>query len=510
MNHPVVIAGAGPVGLMLAGELALAGVPALVLDRRAEPGEQAPGMAVNSAVVELLAQRGIMDLLQGDGMEFPRAHFAHIWLDPEALAGAHPYTFLVPHHVVERRLEEYATKAGARVRRGAEVVGLRQDASGVELDVLHDGGIEVVRAAYAVGCDGADSAVRRLAGIGFPGADEAFYGLIGDLTVEADDPLFHQLGVHQHEKGFFTVGPVSPTVLRVTTGEFDAAPDSPGSAPSFAEFGAHVRHLTGAEPTTGGAPRWLSRWTAATRQAERYREGRVFLAGDAAHLHFPLGGQALSTGIEDAVNLGWKLATALRDEARADLLDSYHEERHPVGARACATTRAQMALLRPGGGAQPLRALLTELAGLDEVNRHLVALVGGLDVRYASLAGEGAHPLVGHRLPLTEVETGDGPVAVSLLLHAGHGVLLQLSPEGGLGDAVSGRPGRIDVVTGAPVDGLAAEGVLLRPDGRVAWAGPAADTAGLAAAADRWFGSEGSGPDQEQDQDQKQDKGQGQ
>ncbi|MFF1714424.1 FAD-dependent monooxygenase [Streptomyces sp. NPDC058268] len=489
MNHPVVIAGAGPVGLMLAGELALAGVPALVLDRGAETGERAPGMAINSAVVELLTQRGIMNALRGDGMEFPRAHFAHIWLDPETLAGSHPCTFLVPHHVVQRRLEEYATKAGAQVRRDADVAGLRQDESGVELDVRHGGGHEVIRASYVVGCDGADSTVRDLARIGFPGVDESFYGLIGDLTVEPGDPLFHQLGVHQHEKGFFTVGPVSQNVLRVTTGEFDATPDSYGAEPTLAEFGSQVRHLTGADLTTGGTPRWLSRWTAATRQAERYRQGRVFLAGDAAHVHFPLGGQALSTGIEDAVNLGWKLAAELRGLAPAELLDTYHEERHPVGARACATTRAQMTLLRPASGSGPLRALLTELVELDEVNRHLVELVGGLDIRYASLAREDAHALVGHRLPLTEVETDDGPVTVCGLLHSGRGLLLDLSARGLLGASVSGWRGRIDVVSGAPVAGLSAEGVLLRPDGRIAWAGAADGGPGLAEAAGRWFGS---------------------
>ncbi|GGW70303.1 putative oxygenase [Streptomyces lucensis JCM 4490] len=489
MNHPVVVAGAGPVGLMLAAELALAGVPALVLERQTGAGEEAPGMAINSAVVELLAQRGIMDGLLGDGMEFPRAHFAHIWLDPATLAGAHPYTFLVPHQRVRQRLEEHATKAGARVRRGAEVVGLRQDAGGVELDVRQGGGTEVIRAAYVVGCDGAHSAVRDLAGIGFPGADEVFHGLVGDLDVEPGDPLCDQLGVHQHDDGFFTVGPVSQSVLRVTTGEFDAAPDDPAAPVTRAELAAHVRRLTGAELATRGAPRWLSRWTAATRQAERYRQGRVFLAGDAAHVHFPLGGQALSTGIEDAVDLGWKLAARVRGRARDELLDTYHQERHPVGARACATTRAQMALLRPGGGTGPLRQLLTELVRLGEVNDHLVALVGGLDIRYPSLAGEDGHALVGRRLPRTELVTGRGPVTVGELLHSGHGVLLDLSPGGGLREPVAGRCEWIDVVAAEPVEGLP-EGVLLRPDGRVAWAGAASDRAGLTAAAARWFGPE--------------------
>ncbi|WDM16621.1 FAD-dependent monooxygenase [Streptomyces lavenduligriseus] len=495
MNHSVVVVGAGPVGLMLAAELARAGVPTLVLERRAETGERAPGLAINSAVVELFAQRGIMDSLQGDGMEFPRAHFAHIWLDPAALAGEHPYTFLVPHHRVAQRLEDHATKAGAQVRRGAEVIGLRQDASGAELDVRWDGGTEVIRAAYVVGCDGAGSAVRRLAGIGFPGVDEVFYGLVGDLSVEAGDPLFDRLGVHQHDDGFFTVGPVSQNVLRVTTGEFDAAPGDPDAEVTGEELAAHVRRLTGAELTTRGTPRWLSRWTAATRQAERYREGRVFLAGDAAHVHFPLGGQALSTGIEDAVNLGWKLAASLADLAPAGLLDTYHEERHPVGARACSTTRAQMTLLRPGSGTGPLRELLTELVGLGEVNDHLVSLVGGLDIRYASLAGEGAHTLAGRRLPVTEVATDGGPVSVSEVAHSGRGVLLDLSPGGGLAATVAAAwRERIDMVSGAPVKGLP-EGVLLRPDGRVAWAGTAADGTGLTEAAARWFGPGTAGRD---------------
>ncbi|GHH88403.1 putative oxygenase [Streptomyces sulfonofaciens] len=505
MTEPVLIAGGGPVGMMLACELGLAGVPVLVLERLAAPNERSRGMAVNSAVVELLAQRGLMESLAGDGFEFPRAHFAHIFLDPERLGTRHPYTFAVPHSKVELRLAQRAEALGVTIRRDAELVSLDQDARGVTAVVrAADGTEERVGGSYLVGCDGGDSAVRRLAGIGFPGVDSAFHGITGDIAVEGGDKLFELLGFHQHDAGFFTVAPAGPDLLRVTTGEFDreVAPDTPLTRD---DLYAALERITGIGLDTGTA-RWLAHWYAPTRQAERYRAGRVLVAGDAAHVHFPLGGQALSTGLEDAVNLGWKLAAEVRGRAPEGLLDTYHAERHPVGARACRTTRAQMALMHPMDRVGPLRDVFTELVRLDEVNAYLVEMAGGLDVRYPFACPDGAagaepHPLLGTRLPDAPLVTGDGATSVYRLLHSGRGVLLDLSGAGappapsGPGvrrraEAAAGWSDRVAVAVAEPTDEIGAAALLLRPDGRVAWAvADAAADASPATALRTWFGA---------------------
>jgi 2-polyprenyl-6-methoxyphenol hydroxylase-like FAD-dependent oxidoreductase len=484
MNDPILIAGGGPVGLMLACELGLAGADAIVLERLEQPSGRAPGMAINGAVVELLAQRGIMDALRGDGFEFPQAHFAHIWLDPAKLPGRHTLNFAVPHSAVERRLEERAEKLGVEIRRGAEVAGLEQDDSGVTVRVRSGEHEDVVRGAYLVGCDGADSSVRELAGIGFPGEQSPFRGILAELEVPQDSPLWTRLGVNQYDTGIATVAPAGPGVMRVATGEFDTEPAHPKAPASFPELAAAFWRITGTE--LAGTPRWLSRWRNATRLAERYRAGRVLLAGDAAHVFFPLGGQALSTGIEDAVNLGWKLAAEVRGAAPDGLLDTYHAERHPVGVRACSTTRAQTALMHPMARVAPLRNLFGELVGFDPVNTYLVRLVGGLDVRYPM--GD-QDPLLGTRpadIPLT---TPAGDTSVARLLEPGHAVLLDLGSADGLRDATAGWADRLDVVSADPTRHLAATAVLLRPDGRVAWTSTCGGTESLTEALRTWLGT---------------------
>jgi bifunctional hydroxylase/dehydrase len=481
MTETVAIAGAGPVGLMLAGELALAGIPAVVLERSPEPRTVSLGMAINSTVVELLHQRGLMDALREDGLEWSQAHFAQLWLDPTRLNEPHEYTYLLPQTRLEQRLEEWASDLGAKVRRGVEVEDFEQDPAGVR--VRGAGGEETIDCSYLVGCDGARSTVRDRAGIGFPGAEFPFYGITGDF--ELTDELTAHFGVHQCETGLFTVAPAEAGRLRVSTGEFDVLPPAPDEPVTVAELRDRITGLTGVE-LTDLRPVWMVRWHDETRQAAAYRSGRVLLAGDAAHVHFPLGGQALSTGIEDAVNLGWKLAAELAGHAPDGLLDSYHAERHPVGARACLTTRAQAALMRPLSQVGPLREVLTELIAFDEVNDYLVRMAAGLDVRYP-MAGA-SHPLAGTRLPNAALRTADGDTDVSRLLHAGRGVLLDLSPEplSALGDWAD----RIDLVRAEPTPTIAAHRLLLRPDGRVAWAGgtePGAD--GLSAAIRAWFGA---------------------
>jgi 2-polyprenyl-6-methoxyphenol hydroxylase-like FAD-dependent oxidoreductase len=483
MTDTVAIAGAGPVGLMLAGELALAGVHAVVLERSPEPRTISMGMAINAAVVELLHQRGLMDGLREDGLEWSQAHFAQLWLDPTRLSEPHEYTYLLPQTRLERHLEEWATKLGAEIRRGVAVETANQNQDSVRVDLRGPGGAETIECRYLVGCDGAHSTVRQLAGIDFPGVDSPFYGITGDF--ELTDELTAHFGVHQYDTGLFTVAPAEAGRLRVSTGEFEALPPAPDEPVTVAELATQIARLIGVE-LNDLRPVWMARWHDVTRQAATYRDGRVFLAGDAAHVHFPLGGQALSTGIEDAVNLGWKLAAELAGRASGDLLDSYHAERHPVGARACLTTRAQATLMRPLAQVGPLRDVLTELIAFDVVNEYLVRMAAGLDVRYPGTGP--VHPLTGGRLPHFELRTADGDTDVARLLHGGRGVLLDLAAEplAGLGDWA----GRVDLVRAEPAPAIAARRLLLRPDGRVAWAeSEKADPDGLRTALEAWFGA---------------------
>jgi 2-polyprenyl-6-methoxyphenol hydroxylase-like FAD-dependent oxidoreductase len=492
---PVLIVGAGPVGLVLACELAVAGVPATVIERLDAADERSPGMAINASVVELLHQRGLMAPLRDDGFEFPLAHFAHVMLDPTRLTERHPYAFAVPHHRLQQRLEEQAVRLGARVIRGAELVSLDGDEDGVTVGMASG---EAFRCRYLVGCDGGGSRVRALAGIGFPGSDLDFRGITGDLEVGPDDPLMLQLGFHQHDGGLFTVAPAAPGVVRVTVGEF-GIPGAQREAPAtLADLQDSVKRVTGSDLTTGN-PRWISAWRASTRLADRYRADRVFLAGDAAHLCFPLGGQALSTGIEDAVNLGWKLAAEINGWAPAGLLFTYHTERHPVGARMGKTTRAQTALMHQMDKVGPLRDILAELITLADVNEYLVKMVGGLDVEYQlddpAVPGS-VGPLAGRRLADIPLSTSDGPTSVAKLLEAGHGLLLDFSGDAGLRGLAAGWADRLDFVAAEPTPELDVRAIMVRPDGRVAWSSQHTEIwgTGLSAAIYRWFGEPGTRP----------------
>ncbi|TYB45395.1 FAD-dependent monooxygenase [Actinomadura chibensis] len=484
MSERVIVAGAGPVGLMLAVELGLAGADAVVLERRDRPNERSRGMVINAAVVELLDQRGVMDELRPHGLEFPQAHFAQLWLGPTRLREKHAYAFAIPHSRIEAELAAKARDLGVDIRYDAEIVALDQGANGVTVKTRSG---ESFEGAYLVGCDGTDSTVRGLAGIGFPGDDLPFRGILGDVPVEPGDPLFTLLGAHENEGGLFAVGPVDPHTLRVMAGEFGVEAVPNDTPVTYAELRESFERLSGAE-LTGGEARWLSRWNAPTRHAERYRSGRVLLAGDAAHVHFPLGGQALSTGIEDAVNLGWKLGADVLGRAPDGLLDTYHDERHPVGARACLTTRAQVALLHPLSAVSPLRQVLTELIAYDDVNEHFVKMVGGLDIRYDYPYDAGDHPLLGRRLP--QVTVGETPIV--RLLETGRGLFLEFAADTGRTGEAAAWSGRVDTVTAPATAEIDAAALLLRPDGRVAWATRAPSGAdGLATALRTWFGEPG-------------------
>ncbi|MEU1289780.1 FAD-dependent monooxygenase [Kitasatospora sp. NPDC005856] len=488
MHHDIVIAGAGPVGLMLACELRLAGAEVVVLDGRPGPEAHAPGVAVNPGVIELLEMRGLMEACRPDGFEFPMAHFAHIWLDPSALADRYPYNFSLPHGRLVHHLVERARALGADLRFGHRVVGVEQDEHLVDVRFEGPTGEGTLRSRHLVGCDGVDSVVRRAAGIAFPGDEEPFHGTVADFRPAQDSVLRHHLGAREYPAGLLAVSPLGPDTVRVLTAEFGAEPPAGDDAPGAAEVQGAVSRLAGIA-FTDGPPLWSARWSNATRLAERYRAGRVFLAGDAAHQHFPLGGQALSTGLDDAVNLGWKLAADLAGRAPAGLLDSYHEERHPVGARACLTTRAQAALLHP---LTPLREVFAELVRFPDVNAHLVTMVGGTDTRYPlGQADPDADPLLGRRLPGVSAAARAVP-ALASAWEAGHAVLLDLREDGdgsGLEGELAGREGLVDLVTAKPLPGVDAEAVLLRPDGRVSWTLRAGGSpTGLAAALTALFG----------------------
>ncbi|MET8780116.1 FAD-dependent monooxygenase [Nocardia sp. NPDC004654] len=482
MNQPVVIAGAGPVGLMLACELGLAGIKSVVLERLTKPRDNSPGMAINSATVELLQQRSLFDEVLAKGRQLPLAHFAHLPLDPTRVADMHPSTALVAQAHLEACLAERAMSLGAQIRYGHEVNRFTQHETGVTIVVRACGGEHTLESAYLIGCDGAGSTVRSHAGISFPGTTAPFYGLTAEVEVGPSHALLDHIGGHQYHNGIFTVMPIGTGVLRVSTGEF-GTPTPSAAAASAAALTAHIRALTGMAIDLGSV-RWVSHWHNETRHAESYRRGRILIAGDAAHVHFPLGGQALSTGVEDAVNLGWKLAATIAGHAPPGLLDTYHDERHPVGARACRTTLAQLALMYPMETVAPLRDLVAELTEFADVNDHLVRLAAGLGIRYPI----GTHELAGCRLPNIEVTTSGRTKRIAELLQAGRGVVLDTTAAS-LPFETNRWAGVVDFVRVHPTKDLLADRVLIRPDGRVAWADCGADDdAGLISALVSWFG----------------------
>lgn len=423
----VVIAGAGPTGLMLACELGLAGIDVLVLERLPEPRtveSRAGGLHIRT--MEVLDQRGLLDGFLERGRPRQDVHFSGLGIDLSDMATRYPYALLILQAEVERLLEERAAQLGVRLRRDAEVTGLTQDGTGVTVE-LADG--SRVRADYLVGCDGGRSTVRGLAGIGFPGTPATMTAMLGD--VELAEPPAADIFQERREHGRFSVLSYGPGWYRVLTNEFDhvAGRDEPMTLETLrkamlkiagTDYGMH-------------SPRWLSRHGDAARQADRYRVGRVLLAGDAAHIHFPAGGQGLNTGVQDAVNLGWKLAAVVRGHAPEPLLDTYHAERHPVAARVLHNTRAQTALWRVDDHTSALRQTLDDLIGIDEVRLRLAGMITATDLRYPM---EGTDDLLGRRIPDLDLDRGRGRVYE--LLHRAQAVLLDLGGLPSLDTVVTG------------------------------------------------------------------------
>jgi 3-(3-hydroxy-phenyl)propionate hydroxylase len=467
MTEPaVVIAGGGPTGLMLAGELALAGVDAVIVERRAgQKLDGARGGGLHSRTIEVLDQRGIAERFLSAGQVMQIQGYAYIPLDISDFPTRHPYGLALWQRQFEPILADWVVELGVPILRGREVVGFEQDDAGVNVEVSDDSSL---RAAYLVGCDGGRSVVRKAAGIDFRGWDPSVSFMIAEVEM-TEEP---KIGVRREGGG---IGPVNreqgggPYGVVLKEQQLDHT-----SEPTLQDLREALVLAYGTDYGVH-SPTWISRFTDASRQAASYRAGRVLVAGDAAHVHAPHGGQGLNTGVQDAVNLGWKLAQVINGTSPDSLLDTYHSERHPVAARVLQNTMAQVALTTPDDRHDSLRATMAELLAMDEPRKRVVGMLSGLDIHYD--LGQG-HPLLGRRMPDLDLHTADGPTRVFTLLHDARPVLLNLGEPGGFdispwADRVQLVAAKHDGVWELPVLGevSAPAAVLIRPDGHVAWAG---------------------------------------
>jgi len=479
--HDVVIVGSGPTGLMLAGELRLAGVDALVLERR--PSQELAGSrggGIHSRTIELLDQRGIADRFLAEGRTLQTATFGGTQLDLGSLPTRHPYTLALFQNHIERLLLEWVEELGVQIRRGVEVTGVSADDGGAAVELAGEG---PVRARYVVGADGGRSVVRRSAGISLVGPDATRSSLIAEVKVAGEPGQQGKVDA----RGIHGLYPMGDGVVRVVVTE---ASLSPAAEPTLDDLKQALLEVFGTDFGVH-SPIWVSRFTDATRQAESYRKGRVLLAGDAAHVHSPTGGLGIGLGLQDAVNLGWKLGQVVLRNSGEELLDTYHAERHPAGARALKYTMAQSLFQKADPRQEALRDLLDEVLRVDAAGAPIAALVTGLDVAYDLGPG---HPLLGRRMPDLDLITADGPSRVYQFLHQGRPVLLDLGAPaldpGGWAAQVQQVRATYDGAWQLPVLGTvdAPTAVLVRPDGYVAWVGEGSAD-GLDAALTTWFGA---------------------
>ena len=476
-EHAVVIAGGGPTGMMLAAELTLAGTDVVIVERRASFKLESPrSRGLHSRTIEVLDQRGVVDRFLAEGKTMQVQAFGGVPMDISDFPTRHNYGMALLQSHFERIMSGWIDELGVPILREREVTGFTQDDSGVDV-ALSDG--TSLRAQYLVGCDGGRSVVRKAAGIDFAGWDPTTRWIIAEVEME-EMPEFGLRGgggIGPAEEGRVGVTLIEPEVNRT-------------DEPTLEDLRAALIRVDG---TDHGAhsPRFISRFTDMTRQAVAYRSGRVLVAGDAAHVHAPIGGQGLNIGVQDAVNLGWKLAQVVSGTSPVSLLDTYHAERHPVGARVLRNTMAQRALGATDDRSVALRDTVMELLRMDEPRKHIAAMISGLDVAYD--LGEG-HPLLGAPHARPGSRDCGWPVRVFSLLHDAKPVLLNLGEPGGFDIAPwADRVQLIDAEYAGlwelPVLGAvtAPTAVLIRPDGHVAWVGDGTDT-GLHDALTSWFG----------------------
>lgn len=488
----VLIVGAGPTGLMLAGELALAGIDVAIVERRVSQdlaGARAGGL--HSRTLEILDQRGLVDRYLAAGQTAQVAGFAGVMLDIGDAPTRHNYGLALWQSHIERLLVDWVETLAVPILRGREVTDFTQDGDGVDV-ALGDG--QPLRSRYLVGCDGGRSRVRKAAGIPFPGTDPTTSNLIAEVEMREEPPVW---GIHRDARGIHSLSRTEDgrrIRVLVTEPHVGAAGD-----PTLRDLGEALVAVYGTDYGVH-SPASITRFTDATRQAARYREGRVLLAGDAAHVHPPDGGQGLQTGVQDAVNLGWKLAQVIRGTSPDSLLDTYQAERHPVAARVLRITLAAVALRGADSRTTALRDTIAELLAADEPRRRMAAMMSGLDIRYDLGTG---HPLLGRRMPDLDLATDDGPRRVFALLHQARPVLLNLAEPGRFditpwADRVRRIEARYDGAWQLPVLGTvtAPDAVLIRPDGYVAWVadrspdGLSGDS--LTDALSTWFGPPGT------------------
>jgi 3-(3-hydroxy-phenyl)propionate hydroxylase len=490
-EHAVAIAGGGPTGLMLAGELALAGVDVAIVERRPNQdlaGSRAGGL--HARTIEVLDQRGIADRFLSQGKTAQVAQFAGTPLDISDFPTRHNYGLALWQNHIERILAGWVAELAVPIYRGREATGIAQDDNGVcialspcaDWAASSDG--RLLRAKYLVGCDGGRSLIRKAAGIEFRGSDPTTSNLIAEVEL-AEEP---EWGIRRDAIGIHGLSRMDDgKLVRVLVTEQHVGASG---EPTLRDL-SHA--LTVVYGTDNGvhSPIWISRFTDMTRQAASYRNKRVLLAGDAAHVHPPDGGQGLNIGVQDAVNLGWKLAQVVKETSPDSLLDTYHAERHPIAARVLRNTMASVLLRRADERTQALRETMSELLSMDEPRKRFAAMMSGLDIRYD--CGEG-HPLLGRRMPDLGLITANGPQQIYTFLHDARPTLLNLGPPGGLD--ITPWADRVRLIDATyvgtwelPVLGAvtAPSAVLKRPDGYVAWVGGATQP-GLTDALTTWFG----------------------
>jgi len=493
IKHAVAIAGAGPTGLMLAGELALAGIDVAVVERRPSQdlaGSRAGGL--HSRTIEVLDQRGIAGRFLSEGQVAQVAGFGGTRLDISDFPTRHPYGLGLWQNHIERILAGWVDELGVKFYRGREVTGFTQDEAGVDIRMSEGPSL---RSEYLVGCDGGRSLIRKAAGIEFPGWDPTTSALIAQVETAEKPPL----GIHRNAFGIHSFGKLEYKIRDGKVVYLDGGPTGvmvteqhvgPTTEPTLRDLSEALIAVCGTDYGIH-SPTWISRFTDMTRQAAAYRDRRILLAGDAAHVQPPDGGQGLQIGVQDAVNLGWKLAQVVKETSPESLLDTYHAERHPVAARMLRNTMASVALRRPDERTKAVRDTMAELLGMDEPRRRFAAMMSGLDIHYDLGAG---HPLLGRRMPDLELVTAEGPLRVFTLLHDARPVLLNFGEPGDID--ITRWADRVQLIDAAyvgtwelPALGAvpAPTAVLIRPDGYVAWVGDLTQL-GLADALTRWFG----------------------